>query len=329
MTESSPAPKKPSLLRQIIPWIFALAILAYMFYQVDFGKVWQVIAAGKPAWIIGAYLFYCFTYYLTDILSFFRSYNWFNVRISFRETAVLRFAAYAVQAINGALTEAMSIFYMLRAKKVSILHSTSSAGFIYFNEILTLLAFLTYCAFALPRENRILIQIPYLNLPFWSLFQYLMILIWILVPLWLIFWRTGLCSRFPKIRDNNLLLAFRQATLANYLEVFLYRFSNNLISLGANIIMLKALGINAPIALLFASVPMMVNIAYWPVSAGGFGGPQLVAHFLLKGYASEEAVLAYSIIWSALFFLTRTLTGIPFLRPVYQAAFPQNSTEKN
>ena len=66
----------------------------------------------------------------------------------------------------------------------------------------------------------------------------------------------------------------------------------------------------------------MVNVAYWPVSAGGFGGPQLVAHFLLKGYASEEAVFAYSLVWSALFFLTRSLTGISFIRPVYKAAFP-------
>ncbi len=323
------APKKPSPIRQVIPWMFAIAILVYMFYQVDFRKVWKVIAAGKPLWIIGAYLFYCAVYYLTDILSFFRAYNWFNLRISFKETALLRFASYAVQAVNGALTEIMSVLYMLRAKKVPILNSTSSAGFVYFNETLTLMTFLAYCAFALPTANRILIPIPYLNISFWTLFQALIISLWALVPLWLIFWRTGLCSRFPKIRDNPLLLSFKQAALKNYLEMFFYRFSNNLISLGANIIMLKALGINAPIALLFACVPLMVNIAYWPVSAGGFGGPQLVAHFLLKGYASEEAVLAYSIVWSALFFLTRTLTGIPFLRPVYQAAFPQDSARKN
>jgi len=315
--------KKPSLIQQIIPWIFAIAILAYMFHKIEFRDVWNVLASSHASWIIASYLFYCAIYYITDILSFWRSYSWFNVPISLKETAILRFASYAVQAINGALTEIMSVLYMLRVKKVPAIHSTSSAGFIYFNETLTLMGLLSYCAFFLPESNRILLVVPVLKIPFWSLFQGLIILLWALVPLWLLFWRTNLASRFPKISNNNLLLAFKKATLVNYLEIFLYRFSNNLISLFMNVIILKALGINAPLALLFASVPLMVNVAYLPVSAGGFGGPQLVAHFLLKGYATEQSVLAYSLVWSALFFFSRTLTGIPFLKSVYQSAFPK------
>jgi len=317
------APKKPSIIRQVLPWIFAVGIMAYMFYKVDFKKVGTALEGARVSWIIAAYLGYCLIYYLTDILSFFRAYNWFNVSISLAETARLRFASYAVQAINGALTEIMSVLYMFRVKKVPVLCATGSAGFVYFNEILTLMVFLAYCAFALPEANRIQRSIPALGLSFWQIFQILVLAVWVLLPLWLLFWRTGFRNRFPKIRDAGALIGFNKGTLANYAEIFGYRFFNNLVSIIANIIMLKALGINAPLPLLFAAVPIMVNVAYWPVSAGGFGGPQLVAHFLLKGYASEEAVLAYSLVWSALFFLTRTLSGIPFIRPVYKAAFPQ------
>ncbi len=315
--------KKPSPARQVIPWLFAAAIVAYMFYKVDFAKVWDTLEAARASWIVAAYLTYCAIYYLTDILSFWRSYNWFNTDIGPAETARLRFASYAVQAVNGALTEIMTVLYMFRVKKVPVLHSTSSAGFIYFNETYTLFALFTFCALFLPEANRITVNVPWLDVPFWSLFQGIMIAAWLLLPLWLLFWRTGLSGKLPGLRDAGVLMAFRQATLINYIEVFLYRFANNLISVGMNIIILKALGIDAPAALLFAAVPIMVNVAYWPVSAGGFGGPQLVAHFLLKGYASEGEVLAYSLIWSALFFLTRTLTGIAFIKPIYQAAFPQ------
>jgi uncharacterized membrane protein YbhN (UPF0104 family) len=314
--------KRPSLIRQLIPWVFAAGILAFMFHKIDFEEVAKILKNAKASWIISAYLFYCVTYYFCDILSFYRSYNWFNTKISLGETARLRLASFAVQAINGAITELMSVLYMLRVKKVPALESTSSAGFIYFNEILTMVALLSYCAFFLAPEYRIQVSVPYMNLGFWTLFQALIIAAWAFVPVWLLFWRTGIRDRFPKVRDNVLLTAFKKATVANYGEVFFYRFANNFLSLIANIVILKALGIDAPLPLLFAAVPIMVNVAYWPVSAGGFGGPQLVAHYLLKGYASEEAVFAYSILWSALFFLTRSLTGIAFIRPVYKAAFP-------
>jgi hypothetical protein len=318
----SGAPQKPSLARQVAPWLFAAGILAFMLYKVDFGKVVAALEGARVSGIVAAFLTYCAVYYLTDVLSFYRSYNWFNVRIGPGETARLRLASYTVQAVNGALTEIMSVLYMFRVKKTPVLQVTSSAGFVYFNETLTMIALLSFCAFFLPDENRILAAAPRIGVPVWSLFQGLILAAWAAVALWLVFWRTGLKDRWPRVRDASVLTAFKQAALAHYGEVFLYRFGNNLVSVGANIVMLKALGITAPAALMFAAVPVMVNSAYWPASAGGFGMPQLVAHFLLKGYATEEQVLAYSLIWSALFFLTRVFSGLPFLMPVYKAAFP-------
>jgi len=148
---------------------------------------------------------------------------------------------------------------------------------------------------------------------------------WLLIPAWIIFWRTRVRNLVPKIRDNPLLATFKKATLENYLEVFGYRLAGNVAGLAAGVVMLKAVGINAPLALLFAGVPIMVDAAYWPVSAGGFGSPQIVALVLLRDYASKEAILAFSLAWSALFFIVRTLTGLPFIRPVYKSAFPPKS----
>lgn len=318
MSNADQTPQKPGLARQLAPWVFAAAILAYMFWKVDFREVLNIMAGAHGSWIVAAYLAYCLVYYLTDVLSFHRSYNWFNIGIPLRETTRLRFASYAVQAVNGALTEVMSVLYMVRVKKVSALAATSTAGFVYFNETVTLFVLLSGCAFFLPEANRI----PQI----WPAFQAIVVLGLLLTPAWIYFWNSGLKDRWPRLRDHSALTAFRQATPAQYLEVFLYRFGNNLVSLFANVIMLKAIGIDAPLPLLIAVVPLMVNVAYWPVSVGGFGGPQLVAKFLLAGQATEAQILAYSLIWSALFFLTRTATGIPFLRPVFRAAFDRGET---
>jgi len=314
-------PRKPSLARQAAPVLLALAILGYMFYSIDFGKVLEALSGAKVSWIVAAYLTYCAVYYGTDVLSFFRTYQRLEVPIGVAETARLRFASYAVQAINGAITELMTVLYLYRVKKTPVLRSTGAAGFIYYCETLSIVALLGYCAFWLPAEYRIDLAVPWINLPFWSVFQALIVIVWALVPPWLIFWRTGLKDRFPRVRDAGVLAAFQDARLLDYVEVFLYRFATNFVSLLANVVMLRAMDVEAPLALMFAAVPIMVNVAYWPVSVGGFGGPQLVAQFLFKGHAREEEILAYSLVWSALFFITRWSTGVAFLRPVYRAAF--------
>ena len=318
-------PEKPSLIRQLAPVVLAAGILAYMFYKVDFAEVWWHLKRADGVTIIIAYLVYCLVYYVTDILSFWRAYNLFNTGIGFAETGRLRLAAYAVQAVNGAITEIMAVLYMFRVKKVPVLGSTSSAGFVYFNETVTMVLFLAYCAFYLPADRRIVGELPWVGLDFWAVFQWSVVVLLVLGVLWLVLWRTGIKDRFPRLRDNGALVAFRKGTVANYLEIFGYRFSNNIINILANVFILKAMGIDAPLALLFAAVPLMVNIAYWPISVGGFGGPQLVGHYLLRGYAGEAEILAYTLVWSSLFFLSRTLTGVWFISPVYRAAFPKKS----
>jgi len=315
-------PQKPSLIRQAAPYLLAGGILVYMFRQVNLPEVMWVLTNpdNHPLVIIEAYLFYCAVYYFTDVLSFSRVYSWFNTPMSFVETLKLRFASYTVQAVNGVLTEIMCVLYMFRVKKVSIMNSTSSMAFVYFNETVSLILLLSFCAFFLPEQRQIQIEVS--GFPFWTLFQALVVLALVLALLWVAFFQSGLSGRFPKLHNRAVLLSFRRASLGNYLEIFSYRFGNNLVSLFVNVMILYALGIEAPLWLMFAASPIMVSAAYWPVSAGGFGGPQLAAHFLLKGYATVPEVLAYSLVWSSLFFLTRTLTGLPFLLPVYKAAFP-------
>jgi hypothetical protein len=324
MMEPTVAPSRPRWWRQALPWVIAGGTLIFMFVRVDFAEVADHLKQAQVGLIVLAFLGYCAVYYLTDVLSFFRTYQRLEIPIGLAETARLRFASYAVQGINGAITEIMTVLYLLRVKRTPVLKSTGAAGFIYFNELLTLLALLTYFIFFLPPENRIVREVPFIDRPhqLWTLLQSGVVLVWMAFPFWLWFWSSSFPERWARVRDAEILAPFASARLRDYLEVFLYRFSNNLISIGANIIILRAMGIKAPASLLFAVVPIMVNAAYLPISAAGMGGPQLVADVLLRHQATEGQILAYSLVWSALFFLTRTLTGLAFLRPVYHAAFP-------
>ena len=44
-TPTDQTPARPSLIRQVIPWLFAAAIVGYMFYQVNFREVLSALTA--------------------------------------------------------------------------------------------------------------------------------------------------------------------------------------------------------------------------------------------------------------------------------------------
>src|SRR4030042_6419759 len=106
--------EKPSLARQVFPWLLAAGILAYAFYQVPFVEVKAALKGVSLKVVIVGYLIYTLAYYLTDALSFWRCYSRYNLPIRFAEVFKLRLAGYLVQALNGTVTEVLTVLYLYR-----------------------------------------------------------------------------------------------------------------------------------------------------------------------------------------------------------------------
>ena len=305
---------KPALWRQALPWVLAVGILAYVFSKVNLAEVKAALAGVSLVAVIVGYLVYTLTYYLTDALSFWRCYSRYNLRIGFGEILKLRLASYFVQALNGAVTEVLTVLYLLRRHRVPALASASSGLFVYFLETYNMVLAATICLYLVP-ELRAHPQLgPALT---WGCAA-----AWGFMGLWLLYWQTGLRRRlFPGLQHKAIFTAFAQAKLWHYPEIWLYRLLTVAASVWANIWIFRSMGIEAPTGLLVAVVPLVINVIYWPVSAGGMGGPQLAADILLKGYTTSAQAVAWSLILSAAFLLSRTLTGVFFIGPVWKAAF--------
>jgi len=311
--------EKPALWRQILPWMLAAGILGYVFYKVPFAQVAAELKGVSLTAVIVGYLVYTLTYYLTDALSFWRCYSRYNLAIGFAEVFKLRLASYLVQALNGAVTEALSILYLYRRHRVPALASSSSALFVYFFEIYNMILALSLCLLLVP-EFRV---IPKLG----PALAALCAAAWVFLPLWLLYWHTGLRNRlWPSLQNRQLLVAFARAKLRHYPEIWLYRLLTVAASVWASIWIFRSMGVTAPTGLLVAAVPAIINITYWPISAGGMGGPQLAADILLRGHATSAQAVAWSLIWSAVFLITRALTGLFFIRPVWREAFRNSSS---
>ena len=306
--------EKPSLVRQIAPWFAAAGILGYVFYKVPFTEVKEALKGVSLTAVIVGYLVYTLAYYITDALSFWRCYSRYNLAISFAEVFKLRLASYLVQALNGAVTELLTVLYLYRRHRVSVLESGSSAMFVYFFEIYNMVLALSIC----------LLMVPPLRGFSWlgPVLIAVCAAAWVFLPLWLLYWHTGLKNRlWPGVQEKKIFTSFALAKLRHYPEIWLYRVIPVVASVWTTIAIFRSMGVTAPNGLLIAAVPAIINVTYWPVSAGGMGGPQLAADILLRGYMTSAQAVAWSLIWSAVFLITRTLTGIFFIRPVWREAF--------
>jgi hypothetical protein len=307
---------KPPIWRQLLPWILAAGILGYVFYKVPFNEVKEALKGVSLAAVIAGYLVYTLAYYLTDALSFWRCYSRYNLPIRFIEVLKLRLASYLVQALNGAVTEVLTVLYLYRRHRVPVLESGSSALFIYFFEIYNMVLALSICLVLTPRFRHLPVLGPVLVAT--------CIFAWCFLPLWLLYWHTGLRHRlWPSLQGKKVLTAFAHARLWHYPEIWIYRVIPVVASVWTTIAIFRSMGVTAPTGLLVAAVPLVINVTYWPVSAGGMGGPQLAADVLLRGNMTSAQAVAWSLIWSAVFLLTRALTGVFFIRPVWREAFRQ------
>ena len=320
LTAAAPV-AKPALWRQLLPWLTAAGILGYVFWKVNFSEVSAALKSASLVAVIAGYAVYTLTYYITDALSFWRCYSRYNLPIRFSEVFKLRLASYLVQALNGAVTEVLTVLYLYRRHRVPALSSASSGLFVYFLETYNMVLAASICLIMVPQLR----TLPTLGPALVGICA----AAWLFLLLWLLYWHTGLRNRlWPSLQERTLLTAFAQAKLWHYPEIWLYRLLTVAASVWANIWIFRSMGVTAPTGLLVAVVPLIVNIVYWPVSAGGMGGPQLAADILLRGYATSAQAVAWSLILSASFLLTRTLTGVFFIRPVWRAAFqtkPKNT----
>ncbi|OGP60610.1 MAG: hypothetical protein A2V67_14375 [Deltaproteobacteria bacterium RBG_13_61_14] len=309
---------KPALWRQLLPWVLAGVILVYVFQKVPFAEVKAALKGVSLLAVIAGFAVYTLAYYLTDALSFWRCYSRYNLPIRFGEVMKLRLASYIVQALFAAFTEMLTVLYLFRRHRVPVLAATSSGIFVYFLETYNMVLALSIC----------LVMVPPLRGFSWLGPTLIAVCVaaWAFLLLWLLYWHTGLRRRlWPTWQDRKIFTAFAQARLWHYPEIWLYRLLTVAASVWASIWIFRSMGVTAPTGLLVAAVPVIINSTYWPVSAGGVGGPQLFADILLRGYMTSAQAVAWSLIWSAVFLLTRTLTGVFFIRPVWRAAFQPES----
>jgi hypothetical protein len=124
----------------------------------------------------------------------------------------------------------------------------------------------------------------------------------------------------------QLLRTFSLARWNHYLRVWAVRMFLLCSSLASSYAALRAMGVDPPLPLALISIPLIVIANFLPIGVGGYGGPQLIAWFLIVSVGktgTADQVIAFSFLWSTCFTIGRAIIGLIFIRGFWKRVFPE------
>ncbi|HUT53814.1 MAG TPA: lysylphosphatidylglycerol synthase domain-containing protein [bacterium] len=306
--------------------------------KVKMSDIWALVRAADLRFFLPLMVLHCFIFFMADVLSFGMAYKFFNVPdIKFRELMECRGAPYVIQVGLAVLAEVFFPLYMLRVKKVPVTESVSSN---LWSMIMDLTANFTVLLPAVI-YNLHTGLIPAIGpawlaacIIFWALFLG-NVAFWH-SPLrdramtWIASGREGVESktRAQKIVGElmQLLRTFSLARWNHYLRVWAVRMVLLCSSIASSYAALRAMGVDPPLPLALIVIPVIVISVFLPIGVGGYGGPQLIAWFLIVSVGkvgTADQVIAFSLLWSTGFLIGRAVIGMIFIRGFWKRCFPE------
>jgi hypothetical protein len=312
-----PPRKKPSLVKRLIPWVITLACFAFLYSRVAGPAAGQgmsvaayltaVFASVNWAAWLALMIPYSLFFFAVDSLVVWRVINWFNAKVAYTDILPVRASTYILSILNEQLGKGAMAVYLNRREGVPGWQLGSSMLFIMVCELLYL------CAWA-----NIGLSLQWDNLPevFHALPWVGITIVAVFALLYLYF--RGHILPNVKFRERDIMHAFRQANLGQYLVILLLRspallaavvvYSEALSLFGVEMSYLQMLGI-LPVIFFGASVPgpfRAVAVTMWVV-------------LFPENQAAEMS--AFGLVQHNFFILFNAVIGLVFVRRAQREVF--------
>lgn len=308
-TTAASVQNKPSLLKRLLPWIITLACFAFLYTRIAGPAAAQDMSVvaylggvfASVNWVAWLALMvpYSLFFFAIDSLIVWRVINWFDAKVSYTDILPVRASTYILSIINEQVGKGAMALYLNKREGVPGWKLGSSMLFIMVCELLYL------CAWA-----NIGLALQWDTLP--EVFRALpwvgMAIVAVFAVAYLFF--RGVILPNAKLRDRDLLHAFREAKLWQYLTILLLRspallaavfvYAEALSLFGVEISYLQMLGL-LPVIFFGASIPgpfRAVAISLWVI--------------LFPEYPAEMS--AFGLVQHNFFILFNAAIGLVFLR---------------
>lgn len=294
---------RSALLRRILPWIAAIAIVGYVLRVVSIEEAWSALLLARLDIILPLVFGTVLGWFLIDSRAYAYAFSRFNTPVSWPEARSLRGVTYLLTPIHLSLGKAALVLRLHTVKNVSLLEGTSSVA-LYQTIDAVVLASLTAIGLGL---------IP--TTPETSAARTGAIAVVLVAMSYLLLLRSDRPNfrLLDRLRRLTLHHSHRQIRIRDVSVLVCAKLAYHLVSIIAFYFGTQAFGIDVPFVLVLAVTPMIEAIGGLPITPGGLGTQQAAMLYFFGNYGSEAAIVAFGFSLPIAFMVVRSLIGLAYL----------------
>ncbi len=288
-------------LGRILAWTVTATALGWLFWKTPIAAVWASVGRAAP-WTLPGVLGAVILVYIADSFAMWKTFTWFLAKLPFRDVLIVRGATYLLAAINYSVGQGAIVFFVHRARGVSIKRGVATVLLIMGTNVLVLLALVTLgLALGSQRPSGL---VPVVGCAWAGLGAYVAVVI--ARPRWLV--------------SRPIFDVLLSAGVGGHLKAMLVRLPHIAALIAFNLTALRGFGVAVPLGTAIAALPVVMFIAVLPISVQGLGTTQaaMVLFFakFVRGTAGDAhaVVLGASLAAQAVALSFQILTGLVCLR---------------
>jgi hypothetical protein len=296
-------------LRNWLPWLGAVILLAWVLrpYLTDpqqRDKLVQAFASVAP-WA-GPVVPLLFLGILTaDAFAIWRTFGQFGVRMSYRESLVIRGSTYLLALLNYSVGQGGIIYFVHRQRGVPVVRAVG---------IVLLIMGLNLVALLLMTGAGMLLSPPSAEM---GALRVLVLGLCLALPVYVAI----VVARLGFLARREVLSPLFEAGLAGHARALLVRLPHIASLMVANYVVFRMFGVEVPVEAYLRDMPIAFFVAVLPITPQGLGTAQWVQTLFFARYAPagdplqrDAIIIAASLFWIACGMTLQAVTGAVCLR---------------
>lgn len=303
-----------SIVLRVVSWLLAIGCFYLVYGRVEAAAARDSLTVlgymgrffGDANWLLWLAVMapYSVFFFLVDAHATWRVVRWFNAPdLRFVRMLPIRASAYILSLVNEQVGKGAMTLYLLRRHKVPGWQALSSMIFLGLMEIYQLLIFSAVGVLVYYE----LVQQAATHLPLPTIMLSVFAVAAIYFPLHYLYFRGHIGSGFA-LRDRQILVAFRNAALLDYVKVLLFKAPNLIGAVIVYTIALDLFNVNVSFGQMLAFLPVIFLAAALPLPF--HAGALLLWTVLFPDYPE---VGAFSLVMHTFFVSFNALIGLVFL----------------
>lgn len=293
-----------SRLANLLPWVAGSLVLAFVFWRVPLAELTRATQQARLETFLPLILGACVAWFLIDAAAFAALFGRFNAPLSFRQARELRGLTYLLTPIHWNVGRAAVVARLHTTHRVPLLEATSSMAF-YQTLDAILVSALCWIGLAGTPAG-----------PFFDVLAWIVGALFVSLVAYLALIRLSCVVRVPldRVWKSTFHRTHRLATARDVATLLGLRLAYYVVFVGLYFWGAAAFGIELPLALVVASVPIIQSIGALPISPAGLGTQQAAMLFLFSGHGPDASIVGFGLSFPILAIVFRCLIGWPYVR---------------